>query len=679
MRKFWLYIVLCVACLPVYSQVNTDQVLRIGQNALYFEDYMLSIQYFNLVIQAKPEQAKPYFYRAIAKFNLEDYRGAEEDATFALDRNPFLNDVWEIRGVARQYLGKYEEAIADYDKALEGLPGNKQILFNKAMAQEATKDYAGAELTLSHLLAENPNYDRAYRGRAKLYLSQGDTLKAIADIDTAIILNKNIHENYVMRAHLNFLKNNNFESALIDMDEAIKLHPQEPEYYNLRAQIKYKLDDYDGAIEDYSLAIEYDKDNLLAFYNRAVLRSEIRDLNRAIDDFSKVLSLNPTDYRTLYNRAILYRNINDYRNALADVSKVIQVVPNFPVAYFLRFEIYQKMGNEKKAFQDYDKAVAMVKKLSSSKKTRKIGDPFAKALVENSGDINEIVEGQFLTLLPTEPTNNIEQQYNSKDIRGHVQDKEVTIEPEPMFLLTYYSMPSELKISSNYIKEVDDINASKILQYPIVVTNREQLLIDEEEVKRHFESIKYYDSYISTHPPRSIDYFGRALDFVVTRNYKSAIKDLNKAIELTPDFDLAYFLRATSKYNDIRISELATEPLLDAPDAAKVNAMNRQIALSEVLQDWDKLIELHPRLAIAHYNKANTLLIMQDYVGALGEYNKAIKLDASLGEAYFNRGYVYLKMGNKEAAIADISKAGEYGIISSYNLLKRITQEQLKR
>ena len=70
---------------------------------------------------------------------------------------------------------------------------------------------------------------------------------------------------------------------------------------------------------------------------------------------------------------------------------------------------------------------------------------------------------------------------------------------------------------------------------------------------------------------------------------------------------------------------------------------------------------------------------MQDYVGALGEYNKAIKLDASLGEAYFNRGYVYLKMGNKEAAIADISKAGEYGIISSYNLLKRITQEQLKR
>ena len=42
------------------AQVNTDQVLRVGQNALYFEDYMLSIQYFNQAIQAKPHLAQPY-------------------------------------------------------------------------------------------------------------------------------------------------------------------------------------------------------------------------------------------------------------------------------------------------------------------------------------------------------------------------------------------------------------------------------------------------------------------------------------------------------------------------------------------------------------------------------------------------------------------------------------------
>ena len=54
------------------AQVNTDQVIRVGQNALYFEDYMLSIQYFNQAIQAKPYLARPYFLRAIAKLNLDD-------------------------------------------------------------------------------------------------------------------------------------------------------------------------------------------------------------------------------------------------------------------------------------------------------------------------------------------------------------------------------------------------------------------------------------------------------------------------------------------------------------------------------------------------------------------------------------------------------------------------------
>ncbi len=63
------------------AQINTDQVMRIGANNLYFEDYVLSIQYFNQVIDVKPYLAKPYFLRSIAKLNLDDYLGAEKDAT----------------------------------------------------------------------------------------------------------------------------------------------------------------------------------------------------------------------------------------------------------------------------------------------------------------------------------------------------------------------------------------------------------------------------------------------------------------------------------------------------------------------------------------------------------------------------------------------------------------------
>ena len=63
------------------AQINTDRVMMIGRNALYFEDYVLSIQYFNQVINAKPYLHAPYFFRGVAKLNLEDFQGAEQDCT----------------------------------------------------------------------------------------------------------------------------------------------------------------------------------------------------------------------------------------------------------------------------------------------------------------------------------------------------------------------------------------------------------------------------------------------------------------------------------------------------------------------------------------------------------------------------------------------------------------------
>ena len=669
-----IYILVLFMAFSVKAQINTEQVMRIGQNALYFEDYMLSIQYFNLVIQTKPEQAKPYFYRAIAKFNLEDFRGAEDDATLAIERNPFLNDVYEIRGVARQNMGKHKEAIADYDKALESLPENKQILFNKALAYEAIKDYDASDETFRLLLSIHPNYDRGYRGRAKLRLSQGDTVAAIANLDSALKINKNIHEAYAMRAGLVADFQKDYERALNDMNEALTLQPSEAEYYVIRAQVRYNLDDYNGALDDYSYAIELTPDNYIAYYNRGILRAEIKDINRAIDDFTAVLKMNPDDYRTLYNRAILYRDIQDYENALDDVSKVIEVLPEFAVAHFLRYEIYQKMGEEKKALQEYDKSIALVKKLSASEDTKKIGDPFAKAIVEKNSNVEEVVARRFSSLLTINSDTEIEQQYNSKDIRGNVQDKNSTIEPEPMFVLTYYSTPSELDINTNYIKAVDEINASHILRFNIVVTNREYTLVDEELIAEHFESIDYYNSYIATHEPRAIDYFGRALDFFVTRNYKAAIADADKTIALIPDFELGYFLRAISRYNEIKVDKAVEMTDSKTADDAKMNALSRHAALQSVISDWDKLISLQPRMAIAYYNKGNTLLEMQDYVGALDAYNKALELEPTMGEAYYNRGYVYLKLGNKNAGMSNLSKAGEYGVIPSYNLIKRMSR-----
>ena len=80
----------------VCAQINTERVMMIARNALYFEDYVLSIQYFNQVINAKPYLYEPYFFRGLAKINLDDFQGAEADCDKAIERNPFVVGAYQF-------------------------------------------------------------------------------------------------------------------------------------------------------------------------------------------------------------------------------------------------------------------------------------------------------------------------------------------------------------------------------------------------------------------------------------------------------------------------------------------------------------------------------------------------------------------------------------------------------
>ena len=140
MKHRILLILLLVLPLTSVAQINTDRVMMIGRNALYFEDYVLSIQYFNQVIDAKPYLHAPYFFRGLAKLNLEDYPGAEQDCSEAIGRNPFVVDYYQVRGLARIHQEKYSEAISDYKQALVHAPENVGIWHNLILCRMREKD-----------------------------------------------------------------------------------------------------------------------------------------------------------------------------------------------------------------------------------------------------------------------------------------------------------------------------------------------------------------------------------------------------------------------------------------------------------------------------------------------------------------------------------------------------------
>jgi tetratricopeptide (TPR) repeat protein len=146
----------------VSAQYNVDRLIMSGRVAVYYEDYILGIQYFNQVIAMKPYLYEPWQMRAIAKFHLDDYHGAEADVSEAIKLNPYVTLLYDLRGISRIRIGNYEGAIADYNKALSLDPTNQNFWYNRAACRVETKDYERAHLELDTIITKWKKYASPY-------------------------------------------------------------------------------------------------------------------------------------------------------------------------------------------------------------------------------------------------------------------------------------------------------------------------------------------------------------------------------------------------------------------------------------------------------------------------------------------------------------------------------------
>ncbi|HAP51193.1 MAG TPA: hypothetical protein DCQ56_08270 [Porphyromonadaceae bacterium] len=682
--------VMCVVAMvalawgAAWSQINTDQVMAIGRNALYFEDYILSIQYFNQVIKAKPFLAEPYFYRAVAKINLEDYKGAEQDATLAIERNPFIVDAYQVRGVARQNRRDFAGAVADYAEGLRLMPEEKVFMMNSAVCYGELRDYEAAQRAYDRLLSVDPNNDRAQLGLAHLYLMRKDTVEALKHVDRSLELSKNNAGAYVMRAAIATRSRGDYEQALADMDEAIKLEPHQAGYFINRAFIKYNLDDYFGAMADYDYAVGLDPASIEAHFNRGLLLAEVGENNKAINDFDFVLQSDSHNFMALYNRAMLYFRTGQYRHAVRDYDEVLKKYPNFEAGFMARGEAKRRMGDMRGSNADYEHALSLFKRKKTHVSDFNPAEIEVNAAIrkreqqeltgQSEPETEEEIMNRFNTLLTVAPENPIKPEYANKQ-RGRIQNTNVEIEPEPMMLLTYYTRDNKLNGKTYYLREITELNESRLLPATLALVSGEQRL-NEDEIKRHFASIEYYDGLLATAKPRSVDYFARAMDYLLVKNPAAAVADADRAIAMSPKFAMAYLLRACAHYMLYQMGHSAMAADGDATTDAQTRAMLRQredaAALQQVLNDIDSLLTLSPKNVYAYYDKGNACMLQADYTSAISCYTKAIELKPDLGEAYYNRGLMYLRLGDKERGVADLSQAGELGILPSYNVLKRM-------
>lgn len=152
---------------------------------------------------------------------------------------------------------------------------------------------------------------------------------------------------------------------------------------------------------------------------------------------------------------------------------------------------------------------------------------------------------------------------------------------------------------------------------------------------KHAEAVAAYTRSIYLSPTAEA-YYGRAWSYDRLDQQREAIRDLDQAIQLKPDYAEAYRDRGVA-YRELGQHERA-------------------------IKDLDKAIQLEPDDVDAYIIRGDAYRGIGQCQRALQDYDKAVQLKPDYGLAYYCRGLAKDKLNDKAGAAADRIKAKELGV-----------------
>lgn len=176
---------------------------------------------------------------------------------------------------------------------------------------------------LLRAIDSNPGNVAAYWTLGKVYQTERNYKEALAFFTKAIHLDSAYNLGFPYRDRAN-CKNNlhNDTGAVNDMNEAIKLNPEERYFYVDRGDYLYNLDRFDPALRDYSKALSLFDKHTAARLGRAKTYVVLSRYKEAFDDYALLTDTSEYSAYDFYYRGIARFYMNDKENACKDWAMV---------------------------------------------------------------------------------------------------------------------------------------------------------------------------------------------------------------------------------------------------------------------------------------------------------------------------------------------------------------------
>jgi tetratricopeptide (TPR) repeat protein len=158
----------------------------------------------------------------------------------------------------------------------------------------------------------------------------GDWNKAIESFKRAGLEDANNRYNLAIayrQRGLAEIKQQNWDAAINDFGEALKLKEDDATAHRFRAFAYMSKQDWNNALEDYTTVLKEKKNDVEALERRAFVEMQLKQYDKALADYSDAIKQQPKNVDALLGRSYIYEVTKKIEPGLSDVEAVLKIQP----------------------------------------------------------------------------------------------------------------------------------------------------------------------------------------------------------------------------------------------------------------------------------------------------------------------------------------------------------------
>jgi tetratricopeptide (TPR) repeat protein len=617
--------------------------MQFGREELTKGRYKEAMGHLNNAIKHRPASFEGWYFRGIAKYYLDDFYGAEQDLTESVKFDPFNSEIYHLRAIVRSRQYNFGGAMADYTKAIELNPKNPLFYVNRSRVHLFVENYDSCIADCNRAIQLRYSEQEVYllRGTALSGLKKFD--EALQDLDKAILVDPQKTAPIIQRGSV-WIELRQPDSAIADFNRAIVIQPDDVDALLSRALVYLDSEDTAAALNDLNTVIEISPFNSYAYYNRSIIMLGKNETEKALDDLDNVIAINPENIVLYLFRGKIKHSIGRLREAIEDFTKAIEIYPDFADAYYERSLVKDQLNDFKGANNDLKMAHLVNEFYFRSDEGMRVEQQmYLKRLVAFRDDFSikkPAGPGDYPGKIEMIPA--FQQVMFSKDL-GDIrffESKSKPGYPENIISLSNKSSAVDAHHTQRELDQMNELPADKS-EHEAYYMKKATLHANLQDFSRAFE---FFDLAIQLNPQNIMAWMGKA------NSRMNLIQIMHSQVEQQYQLNL----------------------VADYPTGGNPATLNSDLHnYEEVLSDLNRMLDLDPEFSFGWFNRSLAKSYSGDYWGAVSDLSAVLKIDPEFAEAWFNKGLLLILLDLKTVGCRDMSRAGELGINKAYEVMTR--------